>query len=56
MSARDDNSDETLRRELLAMIKQMGQIIVPDVMYEEARALLPEVADKIVKAEMLRRY
>ncbi len=45
--------DELLRQETLWLIRHMGQLVVPAQLYERARQLLPEVADKIIKSEML---
>ena len=45
--------DEALRQHVIGMIKEMGYIVVPPAIYEQARSLLPEVADKIIKSEKL---
>jgi hypothetical protein len=42
-----------LRAHIVGMIRLMGFIVVPAALYERARELLPEVADKIVKSERL---
>lgn len=44
---------ERLRLETVAMVRAMGRLIVPAHLFEQARALLPEVADLIVKSERL---
>lgn len=46
-------NDERLRREIIGIVELMGAVVVPSPLYEKARALLPELADKIIKSERM---
>lgn len=45
--------DEVLRAHLLSVIEQMDYVVVPPHLFEQARALLPEVADKTIMSKKL---
>lgn len=47
------DDERALRAHLLWMIEQMDFVVVPPQLFEQAKALLPEVADKIVKSGKL---
>jgi len=48
-----ESNDELSRLRLVGIVRVMDQLVVPASRYEQARKLLPEVADKIIKSEML---